>query len=303
MNTEDMITWPYSQTVHPFGKVNLWRLPDGSTQVRAYLLMEHVREGAQTGLGVEGSNLMKSAFGFKGWVGPLFARQSGSNLVSMVAQKTGSYLARKIDADRSTTIIYWATGPTGAEIELVGDLTAFQVEQHDFGGPRVFGPGANLLPAVCYFVEQFADAQWGLYVLLTQGRIQDMEAVKQYSAHLAADIAAGRRNELKLVLIGVGQDVDRSSLQELDELNTGTGVDLWDYRLAAEMKSLVEIVAEVVDENRLVASRGRVLDSAGTLVMDYASSGVPSCLTFALPPGSRSFSLEIEDKVYTQQIL
>ena len=265
-------------------------------------MLEHIREGAQTGVAIEGSNLMKSAFGFKGRVGPLFARQSGSNLVSMIAKKIGSYLARKIDADKSTTIIYWATGPTGADVEPLGNLTAFQVEQHDFVGPKVFGSGVKLLPAVRYFVEQFADANWGMYVFLTQGQIDDLEAMKQYTAQLAGDIAAKRRNELKLVLIGVGPHMDRLPIEQLDDLDIGTGVDLWDYRIAAEMRSVIEIFAEVVDENRTVAQSGRILDPVGEVIVDYTARGVPSLLTFTLPPGSKSFSIELDGKLFTQPI-
>ena len=35
MNPPNMITLPYPQTVKPFGKVNVWYLPDGSKQVQA----------------------------------------------------------------------------------------------------------------------------------------------------------------------------------------------------------------------------------------------------------------------------
>jgi len=302
MTTQDMITVPYPQTVRPLSKVNIWYLPDGSKRVRAYLQMECLKQGAQTGVAIEGSNLMKRAFGFKGRVGPLFASQSGSNLVSLTAKTMCSYLARKIDADRSTAVIYWATGPAGASIEVVGDLNAFQVELHDFVGPKVFGSGVQLLPAIRYFVEQFADADWGMYVFLTQGRIDDLEAVKRYTRELAGAIAAGRRNELKLALIGVGEDIDRSPLQQLDDLNTDTGVDVWDYRIAAEMRSLVEIFAEVVDENTPVARSGRILNAAGEVIVDYAEQGVPALLNFTLPPQSRSFSVELDGNLITQPI-
>jgi hypothetical protein len=166
----------------------------------------------------------------------------------------------------------------------------------------VFGSGVKLLPAVRYFVEQFADANWGMYVFLTQGKIDDLEAVKQYTAQLADDIAARRRNKLKLVLIGVGPHMDRLPLGQLDDLDIGTTVDLWDYRIAAEMRSVIEIFAEVVDENRTVAQSGRILDPVGEVIVDYTARGVPSLLTFTLPPGSKSFSIELDGKLFTQPI-
>ena len=49
-------------------------------------------------------------------------------------------------------------------------------------------------------------------------------------------------------------------MEELDDLDTGTEVDLWDHKLAAEMRVLQEIFAEVVDKNARVADHGRILD-------------------------------------------
>lgn len=328
MNTKDMLTLPYTQTVNPFGKINVWYLPDGRKKIRAFLLMEHIRKGAQTGIGIEGSALLKSAFGFKGRLGPWLAQRSDPNLVSLTTQRIGSYLARKVDADRQTTIIYWATGPQGTGVQAVGDLAAFEVEGCDFAGPEVYGSAVNLLPAVRYFVERFVDASWGLYVFITQGKIQDLAAVKQYSTQLAQAIAAGQRNELKLVLIGVGQKIVQEQMAQLDDLVTGVGVDLWDYKIAAEMPSLnlpklgpifgwrewgegkkahfslpvIELFTEVVDENTIVAASGRVLDAAGSVVLDHAR-GLPSVLEFVLAAGSTCFQLELADECITQPII
>lgn len=318
-----MLTLPYPQTSRPFGKINVWYLPDGRKKIRAWLLMEHIREGAQTGIGIEGSLLLKPAFGFKGRRG----RRTAANLVSLTTQKIGSYLARKVDADRQTSIIYWAAGADGMGIQDVGDLSAFEIEQRDFAGPEVYGAAVNLLPAVRYFVERFVDAKWGLYVFITQGQIQDLEAVKQYSRQLAQAIAAGQRNALKLVLIGVGAKISRDYMAQLDDLATGVGVDLWDYRIAAEMKSLnlpklgpifgwresskdkahfslpvIELFTEVVDENTLVAPSGRVLDAAGRVVLDYAA-GLPALLEFVLPAGAAAFQLELAGERITQPII
>src|SRR5262249_15182952 len=147
------------------------------------------------------------------------------NEVSPVAQKICAYLARKIDADGGTTCIYWATGRNGSQIQVIGDLTADQAEQHVFGPPREFGNGTQLLPAVKYFVDRFADALWGFYVFVTDGELHDLDAVKDYSTRLARDVAAGRRKPLKFVLIGVGPNIDEGQMEELDDLDTGTPID------------------------------------------------------------------------------
>src|SRR5437660_10556422 len=161
-------------------------------------------------------------------------KKEGHNEVTPVAQKVCAYLARKIDADGGTTCIYWATGPGGSKIEVVGDLRAEEAEQHVFGPPKEFGTGTQLLPAVKYFVDRFKDAPWGFYVFITDGELHDLDRVKSYSTQLAHDVAAKRRNPLKFVLIGIGSNVNERQMEELDDLETGTEVDLGDHKLASE---------------------------------------------------------------------
>ncbi len=292
MDFSDIVTLPYTQTHKPFGKIKVHFLPDGSKLVHAYLLMEHIRPVAQTGIAIEGSLAMQPAFGAAGQ----------HNLVAMAAQKMGSYLARKVDDDGNTTLIYWSTGASGCEVEEIGDLTAYQVEQYPFGGPRHFGHQVCLLPAVRYFTERFANAPWGMYVFFTQGVIEDLDDVKQYTVQLAELIAAGQRSEFKLVLVGVGKNIDQAHLQQLDNLHTGTVVDLWDYRIASEMKDVIEIFTELGDANTIVARSGRVLDPSGGVLADYTQKGLPALLTFGVSKGVRAFTLELGSQSYTQKI-
>src|SRR5205823_11218011 len=112
----------------------------------------------------------------------------------------------------------------------------------------------------------FKDAPWGFYVFITDGELHDLDAVKRYSTQLAREIAAGRRKPLKFVLIGIGPDVQEAQMEELDDLDTGTPVDLWDHKLAAEMRMLQEIFAEVVDKNARVADHGKILDPRGQVI-------------------------------------
>lgn len=302
MQRSKMETLPYVQVLRPFGKVNYWRLPDGRRGVRAYMLMQNTRSGAQTGVAIQASTSMRAAFGYTGWKGSVLHRRTGPNVVSLVAQKMCSYLARKVDQDKSTTVIYWATGADGDQLQQIGDMTAFEVERHGFQGPDPFGKGAKLLPAVRYFVNRYADAKWGMYIFITDGTIDDLTAVREYSTRLAQEIAQGQRNGLKLVLLGVGQQVERAQMQQLDDLETGTDVDLWDYRLAAEMRTLMEIFAETVDENTIVMEAGVVKDEQGNVLRDYGASGLPALLEFTLPADSESFTLEFDDRSVTQLV-
>jgi hypothetical protein len=285
------------KVVEPFGEVNVYPATGGQARVTATILMEPHKEGAQTGVALDGSGSMAKLYGIAedpGFLASLFGgKKPAHNDVTPVAQKVCAYLARKIDADGGTTCIYWAVGQGGGHIEVVGDLTADQAEKHIFGPPREFGSGTQLLPAVKYFVDRFKDAPWGFYVFITDGELHDLEAVKAYSNQLAHAVAAKKRNPLKFVLIGVGPDVNEQQMEELDDLDTGTDVDLWDHKLAAEMRVLQEIFAEVVEKNARVSDHGRILDPTGQVVKDYSDVGLPAFLEFEMPTGAEYFTLDV----------
>lgn len=289
--------------VEPFGEVNVYPGP-GGPRVTATILMEPHREGAQTGIALDGSGSMKKLYGLStgGALSSLLPRNKPSNAISAIAQQVCAYLARKIDADQGTTCIYWATGPSGSQIEIIGDLTGDQVEQYEFSGPEEFGTGTQLLPAVRYFVERFNDAPWGFFVFITDGELFDLDEVKAYSVQLARAVAAGRRNPLKFVLIGLGPDVNEKQMEELDDLESGVDVDLWDHKLAAEMTQLAQIFAEVVDKNARVADHGRILDPWGRVIKNYGDSGLPAYLEFTLPTGTGHFTLEVNGQTIHQTV-
>jgi hypothetical protein len=285
------------KVVEPFGEVNVHPGPGGRQRVTATILMEPHKEGAQTGVALDGSASMAALYGVDtgggGFLATLFGRKKPTNDVTPVAQKVCAYLARKIDADGGTTCIYWATGLGGGSVEVVGDLTADDAERHVFGPPGDFGTGTQLLPAVRYFEERFRSAPWGFYVFVTDGELHDLDDVKAYSTRLAREVAARRRNPLKFVLIGVGPNVNETQMEELDDLDTGTSVDLWDHKLAAEMRVLQEIFAEVVDKNARIADKGRILDPHGNVVRDYSDTGMTAFLEFEMPAGAEYFTLEV----------
>jgi hypothetical protein len=291
--------------VEPFGEVNVYPQANGGVRVTATILMEPRREGTQTGIALDGSGSMSALYAtesggfFSGFFGK---KKAQTNEITPVAQKVCAYLARKLDADGGTTCIYWATGPGGSQVEVVGDLTGDQAEAHFFGQPKNFGTGTQLLPAVRYFIDRFKDAPWGFYVFITDGELHDLDAVKRHSVQLAKEIAAGKRKPLKFVLIGVGDNVNEGQMEQLDDLDTGTDIDLWDHKLAAHMRVLQEIFAEVVDKNARVADKGKILDANDRVVKNYSDTGLPALLDFTLPAGSTSFTLEVEDKRVRQEL-
>lgn len=286
------------KVVEPFGEVNVHPATAGKVRVVATILMDPSREGTQTGIALDGSGSMAEAYGISTSTGGFFASLFGTkkqaiNQVTPVAQKICHYLASKLDADGGTTCIYWATGPGGSQIEVIGDMTADQVSTHIFGPPHDFGTGTQLLPAVKYFTERFKDAPWGFYVFLTDGELHDLEAVKAYSRQLARDIASKRRRPVKFVLVGVGANVNETQMEELDDLETGTDIDLWDHKIAAEMRQLQDIFAEVVDRNARIADRAKILDPQGKVIKDYSDTGLTGYLTFEIPSTVEYFTLEV----------
>lgn len=297
-------------------------------------------EGWQTGVALDGSASMKSWYGRqlegklpadvaaeydkRGWITrrvedgrPVksFQREAyadalekghlrmSENIVQPCAREFIAYLAGELDADGGTTVIYWACGD-GSALDVVGDFSAAQCQSLEISGPRAagFGSGTKLLPAVRYFVDRFKDAQRGMYLFITDGRLEDLNDVKAYTRQLARDISAQKRNAVKCVLVGLGNDIDEGQMEELDDLDTGTDVDVWDHKIAAEMRSVIEIFAEVVRENQVVAPVGVIYDSTGTLVKRF-SDGLPASIRIALPSTAEWFELDVDGQRIRQSVL
>ena len=289
-----------SIVVAPFGEVNIFQEAGGS-RVRATILVPPQVEGAQTGLAIDGSNSMLGLFGAN--VPKLF-RTPDSNVVQPVARMMAEYLAN-FDSDGNTTVLYWACGTLGDEIEHLGDMNADKARAFEFIEPKRPGSNTKLLPALRFFAdEKFRDAPWGIYVFITDGAIEDLEAVKEYSLQVGRELSEKKRNFIKFVLIGLGASIDEDQMIQLDDLDygglktpEGDEVDLWDHTTAAEMKSLDEIFKEVVSESMLLAPSATVVDSNGKPVKplrrpSYAD-GLPALVEFVMSPGSTAFTITL----------
>lgn len=315
-----------------FGELNLIKKTE-CIEIVLTILMTPDKEGSQTGVALDGSASMQSSFG-QGWMysesydqsvmdrlksegkvseilqdGQIvlqptpdgwqelqekgFVKQT-INELEPIARDIIPYLAEKIDADGGTSLIYWACGPNGDQFENMGDLSSAEAKVAVYNGPNSWGEHTHLLPAMRYFIERFSDAKWGFYVFVTDGRIDDLEAVKQYTADISKKIGRKEANPVNCVLIGVGSQVDESQMAQLDDLPRELNLpfDIWDHKIAKEMRDLRDIFAEIVDENTVVAPNGRILDSNGRVAANF-SDGVPALLRFSLPIDSNSFTLEV----------
>ncbi len=87
------------RVVEPFGEVNVHPAAAGKTRVTATILMEPHKEGAQTGIALDGSGSMAKLYGVveePGFLASLFGmKNEGHNDVTPVAQKVCSYLAAR----------------------------------------------------------------------------------------------------------------------------------------------------------------------------------------------------------------
>ena len=216
-----------------------------------------------------------------------------ANVLQPLVKDFTAYLAGSLDGTGKTSLIYWGCG-NGDEIQVLGEFDHASCQQLAIAGPATFqlGKTTKLLPAIAYFVNQYSQAPQGIYIFLTDGRIDDLDQVKSYTRELALEIAVGKRNYLKLVLIGIGNDVDRYQLQELDDFETGLDIDIWDYKIASEMTSLSQIFAEVVNEHQIIADSGSIYDDQGNCVKSY-TNGLPAKVDFLMRDDSQWFELEV----------
>jgi hypothetical protein len=182
-------------------------------------------------------------------------------------------------------------------------MDAATAKSKAFPSPLQFGTGTKLLPAIKYFVEtKYPNVPWGIFVIVTDGIIEDLQDVQQYSLALAQQLASGRRGFLKFVLLGVGTEVDEGQMEALDDLDygglkmpSGDPIDLWDHKLASEMQKIEEIFAEVVSDSVTLAPSADLLDSHGKPVRPIGrasyNDGLPALIEFTMPADSSAFTL------------
>jgi len=225
------------------------------------------------------------------------------NILQPLVQDFIAYLADNLDRTGKTSLIYWGCGK-GEETQVLGEFDAITCQQVKISGPATFqlGKTTKLCPAIAYFANQYRQAQRGIYIFLTDGRIDDLEQVKDYTRELALEITVGKRNYLKLILVGIGNDIDRYQLQELDDFDTGLDLDLWDYKIASEMKNLSQIFAELVNENQIIADNGSIYDDHGNFLKSYPQ-GLPAKVDFVMSSDSKWFELEVGGQRIRQSVV
>lgn len=301
-----------TNVVEPFGEVNVYQQNNGDLKIVATVLSEPVLEHVKIGLALDGSASMKGMYG--SGVG-IF---KPDNTVQPVARTMVGYLANFSYPTGKVDIVYWACSPDGSQIEEIGEFDAQSIKNIALAGPKKlpWGRGTKLLPPLEHFVNKFQQGAktlglvkepCGFCVFITDGIIEDLTAVKQYCIQYAQEISQGKKAFIKLFLLGVGEEIDKGQMDDLDDLEigckdtAGVDIDFWDHQLASDMNQLEQVFKELVSEDVIVVSSGRILNQAGKNCQEYAD-GVPALLKFTLPAGSTAFTLESPKGNFTQDI-
>ncbi len=228
-----------------------------------------------------------------------------TNMVEPQVRRMLQYLATK-DRNGTLRLAYWACGYTGADIEVVGELSGLDAATLAVPGPKNPGSGTRLVPALNDFVRYMEiaaqhGAKRGCGVFVTDGQINDQGGVLKISRQIAARIAEGSLPPLHLVLVGVGEQVSERQMEEISHLEVPGAEHLWCHRVAEEMHEMAELVSGLVDSTMTVAAGGAVYDAKGKLVKRY-DKRLPAVLEFALPAGHTRFSLEVDGRRYAQDL-
>jgi len=217
------------------------------------------------------------------------------NIMDYLAPEFIGYMAKTLAVNGKTALIYWAGG-NGSEIESVGDLNGNDGYALIVDGPEamMFGDKTMLLPAVKFLVERYPNSNMGMFVFVSDGHIDDLADLKQYTINLAREIAANQKKYVKCILVGIGDDVDERSMRELVALNAKTYVNIWSFMFVNDLQDLIRIFAEITGDVQIVARCGSIYDDQGNLLMDY-SNGLPAAISFSMSLASQWFELRLDD--------
>jgi hypothetical protein len=195
-------------------------------------------------------------------------------------------------------IIYWACEPGGTGIEPAGNVTTAQIPTLKIDGPRdaKFGSQTHLAPAFRHFLEK-TGGNSGIFVFMTDGRIDDETAVIQMTHEIAGKMhAAGvYPPNVRCVLIGIGREIDEDQFSRIDDMPMPRELenyDIWNSKIFSDMRDMSDAWSEIFDPTAIIATRARVYDDQQNVVQEW-TDGVKALISFSMPANSRSFELEI----------
>jgi hypothetical protein len=292
----------------PLADVNVITKRDGTNEVVACFMPDPdiiIGEGnSKAFLALDASLSLKKMYGFGGPFG------GDPNYVQSVARKIGAILTQ-VTRSGSAPGIYWAVSPDGSKVEEIGEYDEAGWESASITGPknsRDWGKGTKLLSTIKYSAEVLGkSSDWTMGVIITDGIIEDEKECIDYCLKVGKEITDGKLKPIKLVLIGIGEEVDEGQLERLDDMFEGTNIDydLWSHGMVASMKDEADILAvlygEIITEDTIIAPTGRIETKSGKVIKSY-SDGMPGKIRFTLPKGETEFIIKVAGTEISQDI-
>ncbi len=293
-----------------FADVNVLKLMNGDHEVIVCMKIEPeilIGEGkSKSILAIDASRSIKDMFG-----GGLFG--SNPNHVQSISQKIGDLLVQ-VSSEAKLHVFYWAVGRNGEKIEVLGDIEENEISTMKIIGPKIekWGGGTQLLPTLVYINEMVSiGIDLSIVVIVTDGLIADEKECLEYCNQIAEKLLnKQQQNNLKLILIGVGNEVNAEQLERFDNMFEGSKyedqIDLWSHGIAESITDENEIMdilfGELITEDVIVAPKASIELKNGKLIQNY-SDGLPGKFRFILPKGETKFVLKTDFGVIEQSIL
>lgn len=286
----------------PFAKLSFIQQPFG-VRVKCVLDSSLVKEqDCATGVAIEATGGMEPYFGLSAF---------SKGVVKEFGRSLGEFLG-KLDRQNGTTVLYWGTGDT-PPVQNLGFRSGSEWGFFQFGRPiSGFGRRSELMPALQYFLENeqltadqpIRQGQEGIYVFLLDGNMDDYPDVLDYLSQFVGDVIGERRKMSRLIFTGFGDnfiETSQGQLHALAALSNRTEPPVISSLVVRDVNNLIEDVKDAVMVYVKAARKGAVLDDKGKLIHDFPN-GLPGAFQFYIPSGSNSFTINMDDNLYTQRV-
>ncbi len=291
----------------PLADVNVIQQADGSHEIVVCFMPDPelmIGEGhSHAFLALDASLSLKKMYGYGGPFG------GDPNHMQAVARKLASMLCDMTHSGHVTGL-YWAVSPDGSATETIGAFDQQTWMNTSITGPKKekWGKGTRMLPVLNWIRDDLAkQADWIMGVILTDGQIDDEQACLDICMNMGRDMANGAMSQLKLILIGLGEKVNKEQLERFDDMFEGTdladAVDIWSCRPINSIENEDDIMnvlyGELMNEDTVVAPNGRVESGSGQLLGSW-DQGLPGRFRFILPRGETRFVVRTPIQDVTQ---
>jgi hypothetical protein len=286
----------------PFAKLSFTQQPFG-VRVKCVLDSSLVKEqDCITGAAIEATGGMESHFR----VGAF-----SKGIVKEFGRSLGEFLGR-LDRQNGTIMAYWGTGDV-PPIQNLGFKSSSEWGFFQFSRPASgFGRRSELMPALRYFLEDrniavrtpYRQEQEGIYVFLLDGSIDDYPHVLDYLGQFVGDVTGERRKMCRLIFAGFGDnfiEASQGQLHALAALSNRAEPPIISSLVVSDAGNLIEDVKDAVMVYVKASRKGAVLDEKGKLIRDFPN-GLPGAFQFYIPSGSGSFTIRMDDNLYTQRV-